>query len=70
MMSIDLIEVYLLNGMKRGTAKFVAKCPNCYQVKVEHQNPGNLAQNIKLLEWKLDDLYRYHHMFSQISQTS
>ncbi|WMV45956.1 hypothetical protein MTR67_039341 [Solanum verrucosum] len=29
------------NGMKRDIADFVAKCPNCQQVKVEHQKPGD-----------------------------
>ncbi|WMV46373.1 hypothetical protein MTR67_039758, partial [Solanum verrucosum] len=30
----DLWEVYWWNGMKKDIAKFVAKCPNCQQVKV------------------------------------
>ncbi|KAH0658205.1 hypothetical protein KY289_026953 [Solanum tuberosum] len=48
----DLKEVYWWNSMKKGIAKFVAKCPNCQQVKVEHQRPGGLAQNIELSKWK------------------
>ncbi|KAH0636581.1 hypothetical protein KY289_036496 [Solanum tuberosum] len=48
----DLGEVYWWNSMKKGVAEFVAKCPNCQQVKVEHQRPGGLAQNIELSEWK------------------
>ncbi|KAH0691243.1 hypothetical protein KY285_018431 [Solanum tuberosum] len=48
----DLREVYWWNDMKKGIAEFVAKCPNCQQVKVEHQRPGGLAQNIELPEWK------------------
>ncbi|WMV20158.1 hypothetical protein MTR67_013543 [Solanum verrucosum] len=32
--------------------EFVAKCPSCQQVKVGHQRPGGLAQNIELPEWK------------------
>ena len=48
----DLREMYWWNDMKKGIAKFVAKCPNCQQVKVEHQWPGGLAQNIELPEWK------------------
>ena len=31
---------------------FVAKCLNCQQVKVKHQRPGGMAQNIELSEWK------------------
>nr|AAV31171.1 Putative polyprotein, identical [Solanum tuberosum] len=48
----DLREVYWWNGMKKGIAEFVAKCPNCQQVKVEHQRLGGLAQRIELLELK------------------
>ncbi|KAH0757858.1 hypothetical protein KY290_021351 [Solanum tuberosum] len=48
----DLREVYWWNGMKKDIAEFVAKCPNCQQVKVKHQRPGGLAQRIELLEWK------------------
>ncbi|WMV18493.1 hypothetical protein MTR67_011878 [Solanum verrucosum] len=33
----DLREVYWWNGMKKDIAEFVAKCPNCQQVKLEHQ---------------------------------
>ncbi|KAH0706733.1 hypothetical protein KY289_011809 [Solanum tuberosum] len=36
----DLREVYWWNSMKKGIAEFVVKCPNCQQVKVEHQRPG------------------------------
>ncbi|WMV59027.1 hypothetical protein MTR67_052412 [Solanum verrucosum] len=48
----DLREVYCWNSMKKGIAEFVVKCPNCQQVKVEHQRPGGLAQNKELPEWK------------------
>ncbi|KAH0722658.1 hypothetical protein KY290_005316 [Solanum tuberosum] len=48
----DLREVYWWDSMKMGIAEFVVKCPNCQQVKVQHQSPGGLAQNIELLEWK------------------
>ncbi|WMV14167.1 hypothetical protein MTR67_007552 [Solanum verrucosum] len=50
----DLREVYWWNGIKKDIAEFVAKCLNCQQVKVEHQRPGGLAQNIELPEWKVD----------------
>ena len=50
-MSHDLIEVYWWNSMTKGITEFVAKCPNRQQVKVEHQKPGGLAQNVELLEW-------------------
>ncbi|WMV14593.1 hypothetical protein MTR67_007978 [Solanum verrucosum] len=48
----DLREVYWWSSMKKGIAEFVPKCPNFQQVKVEHQRPSGLAQNIELLEWK------------------
>nr|XP_016497756.1 PREDICTED: uncharacterized protein LOC107816543 [Nicotiana tabacum] len=32
----------------------VAQCPNCQQVKVEHQRPGGLTQCIELPLWKWD----------------
>ncbi|KAH0658050.1 hypothetical protein KY289_026798 [Solanum tuberosum] len=47
----DLREVYWWNGMKRDIADFVAKCPNCQQVKVEHQKPGGMTQEIDIPTW-------------------
>ncbi|KAH0715068.1 hypothetical protein KY284_007973 [Solanum tuberosum] len=41
----DLREVYWWNGMKKGIAEFVVKCPNCQQVKVEHQRPDGLPRS-------------------------
>ncbi|XP_070054332.1 uncharacterized protein [Nicotiana tomentosiformis] len=48
----DLKEVYWWNDMKRNVADFVARCPNCQQVKAEHQKPDGLAQNIEIPMWK------------------
>ena len=42
----DLWEVYWWNGMKRVIADFVSKCPNCQQVKVEHQKSRGMTQEI------------------------
>ena len=39
----DLWEVYWWNDMKRDIADFVSKCPNCQQVKVEHEKPGGIT---------------------------
>ena len=50
----DLWEVYLWNGMKRDIADFVSKCPNCKQVKVEHQKQGGMTQEIDIPTWKWD----------------
>ncbi|WMV55157.1 hypothetical protein MTR67_048542, partial [Solanum verrucosum] len=44
----DLQEVYWWNGIRRDIAEFVAKCPNCQQVKVEHQRPGGFLQDIPI----------------------
>ena len=50
----NLQEVYWWNGMKRDIADFVSKCPNCQHVKVEHQNPGGMTQEINIPTWKWD----------------
>ena len=41
--------------MKKCIAKFVSKCLNCKQVKVEHQSHGGLDKNIELpeLKWEM-----------------
>ncbi|XP_069145458.1 uncharacterized protein [Solanum lycopersicum] len=48
----DLRELYWWNYMKKAIAEFDVNCPNCQHVKVEHQRPGGLAQNIELSKWK------------------
>ncbi|WMV25733.1 hypothetical protein MTR67_019118 [Solanum verrucosum] len=50
------LEIYWWNGMKKDIAGFVAKCPNCQQVKVEHQKPRVLSQDISIPTWKWEDL--------------
>ncbi|XP_069145595.1 uncharacterized protein [Solanum lycopersicum] len=54
----DLREFYWWEGMKKGIAEFVINCPNCQQVKVEHEMPGGLSQTIKLLErkWEMSNM--------------
>ncbi|WMV30354.1 hypothetical protein MTR67_023739 [Solanum verrucosum] len=42
----DLRLVYWWNG------GIVAKCSNCQQVKVEHQKPGGMTQEIDIPTWK------------------
>ncbi|XP_070028904.1 uncharacterized protein [Nicotiana sylvestris] len=39
----DLKEIYWWNDMKRNVADFMARCPNCQQMKVKHQHLGGLA---------------------------
>ena len=43
---------YWWDDMKRDIAKYVAQCPNCQQVKVEHQKPGGLLQEFEIPTWK------------------
>ncbi|XP_070054171.1 uncharacterized protein [Nicotiana tomentosiformis] len=50
----DLRQIYWWNGMKKDIAEMVAQCPNCQQVKAEHQRPGGLTQCIELPLWKWD----------------
>ncbi|WMV46617.1 hypothetical protein MTR67_040002 [Solanum verrucosum] len=52
----DLHEVFWWNGMKRYIVGFVAKCPNCQQVKVEHQRQGGWSQDIRIPTWKWEDI--------------
>ncbi|XP_069149516.1 uncharacterized protein [Solanum lycopersicum] len=48
-----LWEDYWWNDINRDIADFVSKCPNCKQVKVQHQKPGGMTQEIDIpaLEW-------------------
>ncbi|WMV46798.1 hypothetical protein MTR67_040183 [Solanum verrucosum] len=51
----DLHKVYRWNGMKKDDiAEFVAECPNCQQLKVEHQNLGDYAK------FYLSEIVRLH----------
>ncbi|WMV29758.1 hypothetical protein MTR67_023143 [Solanum verrucosum] len=54
----DLREVFWWNGMKRVITNFVAKCPNCQQVKVEHQKPGDSAEDYTKLY--INEIVRLH----------
>ena len=44
----DLKKIYWWFGMKKNITKYVAKCPNCQQVKAEYLKPGCLNQIIEL----------------------
>ncbi|XP_049399822.1 uncharacterized protein LOC125863894 [Solanum stenotomum] len=50
----DLRQIYWWNDMKKDIAEMVAECPNCQQVKAEHQRPRGLTQYIEPLLWKWD----------------
>ncbi|XP_070045385.1 uncharacterized protein [Nicotiana tomentosiformis] len=47
----DPKEVYWWNHMKRNVADFVASCPNCQQVKAEHQRPAYAKGVPFLVDW-------------------
>ena len=38
--------------MKRDNVDFVSKCPNCQQVKYEHQRHGGTLQRMSIPKWK------------------
>ena len=38
--------------MKKDIVEYVAKCPNCQQIKVEHLRPDSLTQIIEVSTWK------------------
>ena len=40
--------------MKRDIADFVSKCLTCQQVKLEHQRPSGLLQQLPIPDWKWD----------------
>ncbi|WMV49716.1 hypothetical protein MTR67_043101 [Solanum verrucosum] len=55
-MYCDLWEIYWWNELKKDIVEFVAKCPNCQQVKVQHQKPGGLSQDISIPTWKWENV--------------
>ena len=48
----DLKQHFWWSRMKRNIVYFIAKCPNCQQVKFEHQRPGGTLQRMPIPEWK------------------
>ena len=48
----DLKQHFWWSRMKRDIVEFVTKCPNCQQVKYEHQRPGGTLQRMPIPEWK------------------
>ncbi|WMV09223.1 hypothetical protein MTR67_002608 [Solanum verrucosum] len=55
-MNCDLREIYWWNEIKKDIMEFMAKCPNCQQVKVKHQKSKGLSQDISIPTWKWEDL--------------
>ena len=52
----DLREVFWSEEFKKDIAEFVAKCPNCQQVKSKHQKSDGLLQEIQVPTWKKEDI--------------
>ena len=48
----DLKQHFWWSRMKRDIVESIAKCPNCQQVKYEHQMPGGTLQRMPIPEWK------------------
>ena len=44
----DLKQIYWWDGMKKDIAEYVAKCPNCQQVKEEYIKTGSQTQIIEV----------------------
>ena len=42
--------------MKRDIAEFVAKCPNCQQVKAEHLKPSGIIREMGVTTWKSEEI--------------
>jgi hypothetical protein len=52
----DLKKRYWWYGMKRDVATHVALCDTCHRVKAEHQKPAGLLQQLKVPEWKWEEI--------------
>ena len=52
----ELKEVIWLEVLKKDIADFVAKCPNCNQVKKEHKKQDGLFYEIQVPTLKLEDI--------------
>ena len=47
-----LKQIYWWDGIKKDSADYVAKCPNCQQIKEKHLKPGGLTKIIEVPTWK------------------
>ena len=52
----DLKHLYWWKGMNRDVTKYVSKCLTCQQVKVEHQVPTSMLNNLSIPQWKWDNI--------------
>ena len=47
-----LIKEYFWPNMKNIVSKYISRCIECQQVKVEHQHPVGLLQPLPIPNWK------------------
>jgi hypothetical protein len=43
-------------GLKKDIAKYLARCIECQQIKVEHRHPARLLQPLPIPEWKWETI--------------
>ncbi|GJX47545.1 putative nucleotidyltransferase, ribonuclease H [Tanacetum coccineum] len=55
-MYYDLRYMYWWLGLKKEIAIYVSKCLTCAKVKVEHQRPSGLLQQLEIPEWKWEKI--------------
>jgi transposase InsO family protein len=52
----DLKQKYWWYGLKRDVTAHVAMCDVCQRVKAEHQRPAGLLHQLKIPEWKWEEI--------------
>ena len=52
----DLIDIYWWDGLRRDITEFVANCPHCKQVKIEHLKSASLNQIMDVPTWNLEEI--------------
>nr|GEZ43967.1 putative reverse transcriptase domain-containing protein [Tanacetum cinerariifolium] len=52
----DMKKLYWWPNMKADIATYVSKCLTCAKVKAEHQRPSGLLVQLKIPEWKRDNI--------------
>lgn len=55
-MITTLRKEYYWSGMKKEVEKYLTRCLECQQVKVEHQHPIGLLHPLPILEWKRETI--------------
>ena len=49
-------KLFYWPGMKKDIAKYLSKCLECEQVKVEHKHAKSLLQPLHIIEWKWETI--------------